>query len=219
MSLVVYAAVYGRLVTDGRSKKRSGWVSFGLPDDRKSYWAYLVVVGLVAVALVNVVDDPDSDTKVQVLTVLALALTSMVICFYWAFSLQRASVSVVDYIKGTTASRAMLWFWAVFGSISAVAPLVGIGGQSFVPLWGSGLGAFAGIGSVLLTAGPAYKEYREALVTVETASEPRAGREPSNEPRAVAEPTNGGHNSSSIRLVLVSLVAVFVIGRRSGRSR
>ena len=36
MSLVVYAAVYGHLVTDGRSKKRSGWVSFGLPDDRKS---------------------------------------------------------------------------------------------------------------------------------------------------------------------------------------
>nr|WP_173026329.1 MULTISPECIES: hypothetical protein [unclassified Arthrobacter] len=213
----MYAAVYGRPVTDGRSKK-SGWISFGLPDDRKSYWAYLVAVGLVAVALVNLVDDPASDTKVQVLTVLALALTSMVICFYWAFSLQRASVSVADYIKGTTASRTMLWFWAVFGSISAVAPLIGIGGQSFVPLWESALGAFAGIGSVLLTAGPAYKEYREAMATVVAAPEPRAGWEPLNDPRTVAEPSNGGRYRSSIRLLLVSLVAVFVIGRRSGRS-
>nr|AFK89593.1 hypothetical protein [Arthrobacter sp. J3.53] len=189
-----------------------------MPDDRKSYWAYLVAVGLVAVALVNLVDDPASDTKVQVLTVLALALTSMVICFYWAFSLQRASVSVADYIKGTTASRTMLWFWAVFGSISAVAPLIGIGGQSFVPLWESALGAFAGIGSVLLTAGPAYKEYREAMATVVAAPEPRAGWEPLNDPRTVAEPSNGGRYRSSIRLLLVSLVAVFVIGRRSGRS-
>nr|WP_173160304.1 hypothetical protein [Arthrobacter sp. J3.49] len=219
MSLVVYAAVYGHLVTDGRSKKRSGWVSFGLPDDRKSYWAYLVVVGLVAVALMNLVDDPASDTKVQVLTVLGLALASMGICFYWAFSLQRASVSVVDYIKGTTASRTMLWFWAVFGSISAVSPLIGIGGQSFVPLWESALGAFAGLGSVVLTAGPAYKEYREALATVKADSELRAGREPSKESRTVAEPTSGGRYSSSMRLLLVSLVAVFVIGRRSGRSR
>lgn len=203
-------------MTGGRSKK-SGLISFGLPDDRKSYWAYLLIVGLVAVALVNLGDDPASDTKVQVLTVLALAVISMVICFYWAFSLQRASVSVVDYIKGTTASRMMLWFWAVFGSISAVAPLIGIGGQSFVPLWESALGAFAGIGSVLLTAGPAYKEYREALATVEAASEPRAGRELSDEPPTVAEPTSGGRYSSTMRLLLVTLVAVFVIGRRSGR--
>lgn len=204
-------------MTDGRSKK-SGWVSFVLPDDRKSYWAYLLVVGLVAVALVNLGDDPPSDTKVQVLTVLGLALTSMVICFYWAFSLKRASVSAVDYIKGTTASRTMLWFWAVFGSISAVAPLIGIGGKSFVPLWESALGAFAGIGSVLLTTGPAYKEYREALATVVAASRAEAEQELPSDARTVAGPTDGGRSWSSGRLVLVSLVAVFVLGRRSGRS-
>lgn len=217
MRLVVLAAVYGRLVADGCSRK-SGWGRFGLPDDRKAFWAYLVVVGLVAVALVNLVDDPASDTKVQALTVLGLALTSMVVCFYWAFSLQRASVSVVDYIKGTTASRTMVWFWAVFGSISAASPLIGIGEQSFVPLWESALGAFAGMGSVLLTAGPAYKEYREAMATVVAALEPGGGREVSNDARTVAEPTDGGRYRSSVRLLFVSLVAVFLIGRRSRRS-
>lgn len=217
MSLVVCAACYGRLVTGGRSRK-SGWVSFGLPDDRKSYWTYLIVVGLLSVALVNLVDDPASDTKVQVLSVLGLALASMIVCFYWAFSLQRASVSVVNYIKGTTASRTMLWFWAVFGSVSAIAPLTGIGGQSFVPLWESALGAFAGIGSVLLTAGPAYKEYREALGTLESGSEPRAGSKLSKDVHNVAAPKNGGPYSSTTRLLLVSLIAVFVIGQRSGRS-
>lgn len=217
MRLVVRATVYGRLVADGRYGK-SGWVSFGLPDDRKAYWAYLVVIGLVAVALVNVVDDRDSDTKVQALTILGLALTSMAVCFYWAFSLQRASVSVVDYIKGTTASRIMVWFWAVFGSISSVAPQIGIGGQSFVPLWESALGSFAGMGSVLLTAGPAYKEYREAMATVAAAPEPGIGQKLLNDARTVAEPTNGSRYGSPVRLLVVSLVAVFVIGRRSRRS-
>jgi hypothetical protein len=203
-------------VANGRSRK-SGWVSFSLPDDRKAYWAYLVVIGLVAVAIVNVVDDPASDTKVQALTVLGLALTSMAVCFYWAFSLQRASVSIVDYINGTTASRTMVWFWAVFGSISSVAALIGIGGQSFVPLWESALGSVAGMGSVLLTAGPAYKEYREAMATVVAASEAGNGQKVLNEARTVAEPTNGNRYLSSGGLLLVSLVAVFVIGRRSRR--
>lgn len=189
-----------------------------MPDDRKGYWAYLGVLGLIAIAVVNLVDDPASDTKVQVLTVLGLALTSMGVCFYWAFSLKRASVSVVDYVKGTTASRTMLWFWAVFGFISAVAPLIGIGGQSFAPLWESGLATFAGIGSVLLTAGPAYKEYREALTTVAATSEPGAGQEPLNDVCTAAAPPSGSRNSPLVRLVCVSLVAAFVIGRRSGRS-
>jgi hypothetical protein len=193
-------------------------VSFGVPDDRKAYWAYLVVMGLVAVALVNLVGTPASDTKVQALTVLALALISIVVCFYWAFNLHRVSVSVVDYIRGTTASRTMVWFWAVFGSISAVAPLAGIGEQSFVPLWDSALGTFAGMGSVLLTAGPAYKEYREAMATVEAASDPEPGLKLSNDFHSVAEPKYRGRHRSSFRLLVVSLVAVFAIGRRRRRS-
>lgn len=81
----------------------------------------------------NVGDDPASDTKVQVLIVLALALTSMAICFYGAFSLQRASVSVVDYIKGTTASRTNLWFWQCLDPYLQLHPSSASEGNHFVP--------------------------------------------------------------------------------------
>lgn len=204
-------------MADAGSRKRR-WVSFGLPDDRKAYWVYLVVFGFVAFVFVNLIDDPTSDTKVQALTVLGFALISLGVCFYWAFSLQRASVSVADYIKGTTASRTMAWFWAVFGSISAIAPTLGIGGQAFVPLWDSALGAFAGIGAVLVTAGPAYKEYREAIATTAKNSEPWAGNEQPNGTRAVEVPADQHRRRSSpVPLLLVSLAAGLMIGRRSRR--
>jgi hypothetical protein len=69
-----------------------------LPDDRKTYWVYLVVIGLVVLALINVVDDPASDAKVQALTVLGLALASMVVCFFGrsAFSARRSQLLITS---------------------------------------------------------------------------------------------------------------------------
>lgn len=206
-------------MADAGSRKRQ-WVGFGLPDDRKAYWIYLVVFGCVAFVFVNLLGTPSSDTKIQALTVLGFALVSLGVCFYWAFSLKRASVSVADYIKGTTASRAMVWFWAVFGSISATAPTLGIGGQAFVPLWDSALGAFAGIGAVLLTAGPAYKEYREAIATAAATPETEPGHQQPNNTRAGEAPAaHDQRRSSPVPLLLVSLAAALMISRRSWRNK
>lgn len=208
---------YCRRVEHERSKKISG-VSFRLPDDRKLCWVYyLLVLTLIALVLLGVSDDPDSDTKVQALTVLGLAAVSMLVCFYWAFSLRRASVSVVDYIKGTTASRTMLWFWGVFGSFSLIAPMAGIGGESFIPVWKSAIWTFAGVGSVLLTAGPAYKEYREAMGTVETTLQGFGQQQ-------TISPVQGGvslarHDFPPVPLLFAGLIAVAVLAARGGAKR
>jgi hypothetical protein len=200
----------------GPRKKR--WVNFGLPDDRKACWFYPVIWGLVAFVFANLLDDPASDTKIQAITVLGLGLISLGVCSYWAFSLKRASVSVTDYIKGTTASRTMVWFWSVFGSISAIAPTIGVRGNAFVPLWDSALGAFAGIGAVILTAGPAYKEYREAIATVADTSDPETGSEQSDNVRTAEIPTDQNQRRSLLApLLLVSLAVSLMIGRRRRR--
>ncbi|MGX9902048.1 hypothetical protein ACW0JT_23510 [Arthrobacter sp. SA17] len=123
---------------------------------------------LIAFVEVQIWDDALSDAKVQAIAALGLAIVSMIVCFFWAFSLWRATVSSVQYVRGTTTSRSMVWFWAMVGAMSAGAPITGIGGQSFVPLWEHGLVTFAGLGSVLLTVGPAYKEYREAIHSAPT---------------------------------------------------
>jgi hypothetical protein len=110
----------------------------------------------------------------------------------------------------------MVWFWAVFGFISSVAPQIGIGGHSFVPLWESALGTFAGVGSVLLTAGPAYKEYRDALGTVVGASETEGEQELSNAVSTVATRTSG-RRYWSVCLLAASFVAALVIRQGSQR--
>lgn len=173
---------------------------------------------LIALVLLGVSDDPSSDTKVQALTVLGLAAASMLVCFYWAYSLRRASVSVVDYIKGTTASRTMLWFWGVFGSFSLIAPMTGIGGESFIPVWKSALWTFAGIGSVLLTAGPTYKEYREAMGTADTSLQQEFGQQ------QTMSPVEGGvslarHYFPPVPLLFAGLLAVAALAARGGAKR
>jgi hypothetical protein len=198
----------------GRDPKKKWRVNFSLPDDRKSSWVYLTVLCFIALIFVSLLDAPASDTKVQALAVLGFALISTGVCSYWAFSLQRALVSVEQYIKGTTASRTLIWFWAVFGSISVLAPKLGISGQAFLPLWDSALGAFAGMGAVLLTAGPAYKEYREAMATIQRTTEPEAARaQPAAAPSAGVQRVK--YRPGSSVLLIASLTAAWVIVRKS----
>lgn len=154
---------YRRHVESEKRSEKFRWIRFRFPDDSRSFWVYLPVVVLIAFVEVQIWDDALSNVKVQAIAALGLAILSMIVCFFWAFSLWRATVSSVQYVCGTKTSRSMVWFWAVVGAISAGAPFTGIGGQSFVPLWEHGLVTFAGLGSVLLTVGPAYKEYREAI--------------------------------------------------------
>lgn len=200
-----------------RSKKTVRF-NFLLPNDKTLFWVYLPIIALVVIILLGVSDDADSDTKVQALTVLGLAGASLLVCFCWAFSLWRAPVSVVDYIRGTTSSRTMLWFWGLFGSISLIAPLTGIGGESFIPVWESAIWTFAGAGSVLLTAGPAYKEYREAMGTADATPEPRFGQQQLTR-RNKDGVTWSRHKFLSRRLLCMGLTTVAVLAARGGRRR
>jgi hypothetical protein len=125
-------------------------------------WVYLVPVLVICSLFAGVLRGADGDPKLQVLTLLGLAMISMVVCGIWAWKLSRTQLSASDYVKGTTTSRMMLWFWGLFGLLAFGGEAVGIGAKSLIPLWESSFLTFAGIGSVLLTVGPAYKEYREA---------------------------------------------------------
>lgn len=133
-----------------------------LRDDRKTSWVYLIPVGMVFSVFVGVLEGPDGDPKLQAALLLGLATIAMIICWTWAHRLSKLQIGVIDYVKGTTTSRMMMWFWVIFASSSFGAEAVGIGSKSFTPLWESSLLAFGGVGSILLTVGPAYKEYREA---------------------------------------------------------
>ena len=201
---------------DERSNK-SGRFNFRLPDDKKLFWVYLPILGLIAIIFLGVSDDPGSDTKVQALTVLGLAGASLFVCFCWAFSLWRAPVSIVNYIRGTTASRTMLWFWGLFGSISLIAPLTGIDGESLTPVWESTLWTFAGAGSVLLTAGPAYKEYREAMGTADATPRPRSEQQPTM--RNERDGPWSRHGVQSRPLLFMGLTALAVLAARGGRRK
>jgi hypothetical protein len=86
----------------------------------------------------------------------------MVICLAWAIKLSRKAISDARYIKATTTSRVMVWFWLALGATAAVTSPFGIDTQDFMPLFEDSLNGFIGIGSILLTAGPAYAEYKEA---------------------------------------------------------
>lgn len=131
-------------------------------DDRKTSWVYLVPVGVLLAVFFGVLQGPNGDSKLQAALLLGLAALAMGICWVWARTLSKAALSPVDYIKGTTTSRTMLWYWMVFGTASLVAEVIDVGSQMFATLWESSLLTFGGVGSILLTAGPAYKEFREA---------------------------------------------------------
>lgn len=94
-----------------------------------------------------------------------MAELSMLFCWRWAFKLSKSCATAADYVKGTTTSRMMVWFWVLFGILLLTSPLVGLGAAVWLPLWETPLFTFAGMGSVLLTAGPAYKEYKEVTQT------------------------------------------------------
>ncbi|WP_400159850.1 hypothetical protein [Arthrobacter sp. BPSS-3] len=209
--------LYCHRVKDEQSKT-TGRFSLRLPNDKKLFWVYLPTIALVVIILVGISDDADSDTKVQALTVLGLAAASLLVCFRWAFRLWRAPVSTVDYIKGTTASRTMLWFWGLFGSISLLASLTGIGGDSFTPVWESAIWTFAGAGSVLLTAGPAYKEYREAMGTADATRRPRSVQQ-QRTGRNAGGVTPSRHGLRSRPLLVMGLAAVAVLAARRGWRR
>ncbi|GAB3568577.1 hypothetical protein GCM10027405_30440 [Arthrobacter alkaliphilus] len=140
-------------------------------DDRKTSWVYLVPVGLILAVFFGVLQGPNGDAKLQAALLLGLAALAMGICWMWASTLSKSALSRVDYIKGTTTSRTMLWYWMVFGTASLVAEVLDIGSRMFAPLWESSLLTFGGVGSILLTAGPAYKEFREAQAAVIAPSE------------------------------------------------
>lgn len=133
-----------------------------LRDDRRTSWVYLVPLGMIFSVFVGVLKGPDGDPKLQAALLLGLATIAMAICWIWARRLSKLQIEVVDYVKGTTTSRMMLWFWVIFASSSFGAEALGVGSTSFTPLWESSLLAFGGVGSILLTVGPAYKPYREA---------------------------------------------------------
>jgi hypothetical protein len=131
-------------------------------DDRKTSWIYLMPVVIIFLIFLGVLRGQDGDPKLQAALLLGLAAIAMVTCWVWAGKLSKLQLTLVDYVKGTTTSRMMLWFWVIFGISSFGAEAIGIGSKSFIPLWESSILAFGGVGSILLTAGPAYKEYREA---------------------------------------------------------
>lgn len=131
-------------------------------DDRETSWIYLVPMGVILAVFFGVLQGPNGDSKLQAALLLGVAALAMGICWMWARTLSKTALSPIDYIKGTTTSRTMTWYWIVFGTASLVAEVLDVGSQMFAPLWETSLLTFGGVGSILLTAGPAYKEFREA---------------------------------------------------------
>lgn len=132
-------------------------------DDRRWSWVYCIPPVVVAAVCFGLGSAPNGNPKAQAFVLLVLALVSTMCCWRWAVKLVKSGVSAADYVKGTTTSRMMVWFWAVFGGLALLTPVVGFGVEVWIPLWESPLYTFAGIGSLLLTAGPAYKEYKEII--------------------------------------------------------
>jgi uncharacterized membrane protein len=131
-------------------------------DDHKTSWLYLVPVGVILAVFFGVLQGPNGDSKLQAALLLGLAALAKGICWLWSRTLSKAALPLVEYIRGATTSRTMLWYWMVFGTASLGAEVFDVGSQMFALLWESSLLTFRGVGSILLTAGPAYKEFREA---------------------------------------------------------
>lgn len=117
---------------------------------------------IICMLLILVAIDEAQPAKWPATAALACALVTMVICLVWAIKLSRKEISDASYIKATTTSRVMIWFWLALGGTTAVTALLGIGAETFMALFEESLFGFIGVGSILLTAGPAYAEYKEA---------------------------------------------------------
>lgn len=187
-------------------------------DDRRMSWVYSLPPLVLAALCLGLWSSPNGDPKVQAYLLLGLALFSMMFCWRWAFKLSRSCASTADYVKGTTTSRMMIWFWAVFGGLALATQAVGMGVEVWLPLWGPPLYTFAGIGSILLTAGPAYKEYKEIVhINSWPIAPPRDG-----EPTVPAIPTKTRFRavpSLVAALVLAAALPSWLLGRRAGRAQ
>lgn len=186
-------------------------------DDRRMSWVYSappLVVGAVCFGLWGA---PDGDAKAQAYLLLGLALVSMMFCWRWAFKLARSGASTADYVKGTTTSRMMVWFWAVFGGLALASPAAGVGVDVWLPLWAPPLFTFAGIGSVLLTAGPAYKEYKEVIHTDAPQLDPLGGLEPRQPAMHALTRFTRARPALAAALVLAAAVPSWLLGRERGR--
>lgn len=116
---------------------------------------------IVSVLLILVALGPHPE-NLPATAALACGLGAMVICLVWAIRVSRTPGSVASYVKATTTSRMMVWFWLALGATTMVTALFGIAVENFMTLFEDSLAGFIGIGSILLAAGPAYAEYKEA---------------------------------------------------------
>jgi hypothetical protein len=183
--------------------------AFSRIDRLRKLKYYLIVLGLIVLLFLNILDDSDSDAKYQALAVLCLGGVSVVICVYWAHKILQCGANTTDYAKGTTTSRTLLVFWALLIVSTIAANFLGRP-QLFVPLTQGMIGTFAGFGSLILTAGPAYKEYKEAIAPhLQT---------PLPAPVPMRAPVPPAANVAIVRLLAVSAsiatVTVFLAARR-----
>lgn len=188
-------------------------------DDRRTSWVYSLPPLVLTALCLGLLNTPNGDPKVQAYLLLGLALFSMMFCWRWAFKLSRSCTSTVDYVKGTTTSRMMVWFWAVFGGLALATQGAGMGVQVWLPLWGPSLYTFAGIGSILLTVGPAYKEYKEIVYINSWLTAP--SRDVDRAMPTVHTKTRSTRALPSLAaaLVLAAALPSWLLGRRVGRSQ
>jgi hypothetical protein len=76
---------------------------------------------------------------------MAFAAFSMAVCWWWAYRISKTADRVLC-VKGTTTSRAMLWFWTAFAAAAAAGDWAGFGPQSLTSLFESQLWALPASG-------------------------------------------------------------------------
>lgn len=131
-------------------------------SDRTWWFLYAVPVAVSGLVLSSVLRGPTSDARPLAAIAMGCAVASLLTCWFWAFRLSRIAPSDAVYVKGTTSARMMLAFWGLLAVTAVVSELLGSDPAYMMPLLEGPLMGFVGIGSVLLTVGPAYKEYKEA---------------------------------------------------------
>lgn len=145
------------LLEDLSASGRRVGASFPVRQQRLHYGALVFLLML----LILVAVDSDAE-RWPAAAALACAFGAMMICLIWAIKISRMTGSDAAYVKATTTSRVMVWFWLALGATTLMTALLGIHTEDFMPLFEDALIGFIGIGSILLTAGPAYAEYMEA---------------------------------------------------------
>lgn len=142
-----------------------------LTSDRTWSFLYVVPVVVAGVLLIAVLSSPGSDSQSLAAIALGCAVASLIACWLWAARLSRIAPTDELYVSGTTSARMMLAFWGLLALSSILGQAFGFDPTYVMPLLEGPLTGFIGIGSVLLTIGPAYKEYKEACAA-STAEKP-----------------------------------------------